>query len=137
MEPKDKKEYEIAYLARTEEDAAAVVAMVRGEVNEIREERPAGRIKLAYEIEGESEAFFGVLKGMIEPLRAKALEDALRMDKRVLRSMIITVEIKGKRKGGDSPRGEAMNPRPARPMEPQSMPLSNEALEKKIEEILQ
>jgi ribosomal protein S6 len=136
MEPKDKKEYEIAYLARTEEDAAGIVAQVRAE-GETREERSAGRIKLSYEIEGEAEALFGVLKAMLEPAAAKRLEDAFRMDKRVMRSLIMIVDIKGKRKGGDAPRIEPASPRPARPVEPQSMPLSNEALEKKIEEILQ
>ncbi len=134
MEPTDKKEYEIAYLAKTEEDAAHIVTLVRAE-GEVKEERAASRLKLAYPIEKEIEALFGVMKVMLEPAFAKRLEDTFRMDKRVLRSMIITTDATSKK--GEMNRGEPSVPRTSRPSEQKSMPLSNEALEKTIEEILQ
>jgi ribosomal protein S6 len=152
METQDKKEYEIAYLARTEEDAAHIVALVReaGEATSssqgsggVKEERSAAKIKLAYEIDKETDAYFGVLRAELLPAAAKGLEETLRMDKRVLRSMVIVVDIKGMKKGSDVPHGEGASPRPSfrpspiRPSEPRTAPLSNEALEKKIEEILQ
>lgn len=135
MDSLDKKEYELGYLIKDEAVTGAGLELVRAAGADIRQEGPVNRIHLAYPVKKQTEAFFGFVQFAMEPEKAKQLENTLRMDGRILRSLLITPPpVKEKRRIGE-PREAA--PRTYEPREPRVMPLSNEALEKKIEEILQ
>ncbi len=142
----DKKEYEIAVLIKTEADLPNVLTLIGQHEGEISAEPKARNLALAYEIKKHKEAVFAYCNFRAYPENAKNLEKDLNSRTDVLRSMIIA----------SPPAAEKIMPnmgamrRPRRPMrsatpgaeapaaKPQApRPLSNEALEKKIEEILQ
>jgi ribosomal protein S6 len=147
MDEKDKKEYELAVLVKTEEDLAPVVALVRRHNGEMTAEPRAKKLGLAYEIKKNKEAVFAYMTFKAATQDAKTLEKDLVTAAEVIRSMIIAspapamtaAERQAMPMGRPERRPRTM--RPSAPMtEPKSAPaspLSNEALEKKIEEILQ
>jgi len=134
------KEYEIAFLLRDEKGLDLVREAVRRGEGEMILENPGERIALAYKIEKESAAHFGYFHFRMDPARLADLRRDLDARSEILRFLIITppfVKTKPrspfKPKTAPGPEGE--DRRPSAP--PPAMPLSNEALEKKIEEILQ
>jgi ribosomal protein S6 len=136
-EDKDTKEYELAVLVKAEEDLAGIAAFVRQHGISDMGNFTAKKIALAYVIEKQSDAIFAYGTFHAFGDEVKKLEQDLRTEKLVLRSMIV---IRGKASG----QGERTGERPwqgARPTPTETKPishsLSNEALEKKIEEILQ
>ena len=140
-EDKDKKDYELAVLVKKEEDLAGVTAFVRQHGIEDMGNFSAKKIALAYPIKKETEAIFAYATFHAFGDEVKALEKDFVNEKIVLRSLIM-LRPKMEEGGGD---GRDAGPRkwqgmrPSSPVEakPASRPLSNEALEKKIEEILQ
>jgi ribosomal protein S6 len=151
MDEKEKKEYEFAVLVKSEEDLASVVAFVKAHDAEISMEPRAKKLTFAYEVKKVKEGVFANLNFKALPEDAKALENDLHTKSEVLRSMIIAspppAETPSREMAG--PGGDRYERRPrtssgpsahaatsdAKPAAPR--PLSNEALEKKIEEILQ
>ncbi len=142
----DKRIYELALLLPTEEDLALAVAALRAHHGEPVTEPRAKKLALAYEIKGATEGVFAYFNFEAVPADAKELERALVLDPHVLRSMIIAAPPEAEQvplaASYPSPRRAAAG-RPAAPREPVREPrpapresLSNEALEKKIEEIL-
>lgn len=134
IEEGTKKEYEISYLAKTEEAAKSVGETLKSQGAEIITDSPASKINLAYKIEGEITAYFGYLHFSAAPADIKSIEDAFRLKQDILRVLIITPPFEK-----NKPRMVAPRPRTAKPSiieAKPSQPLSNEALEKKIEEIL-
>ena len=138
-----KQEYEIAYLSREEGALGGVVSLIKSHQGEPQSEGVVRRIALSYPIKKETQAFFGALRFMMEPDRAKALEHDLRTHAGVLRALVI--RVKEKIEKPRSPRaphpGISATPRPQSPPPERKAPapaaaLSNEALEKKIEEML-
>jgi ribosomal protein S6 len=146
---KDKKEYELGVLVETEDDLAGVVAILRTHNAEMVSEPRAKKLALAYPIEKHKEAFFASCNFKAFGDEVKALEKDLKMKPEVIRSLIIhAMEFSQPSERPTASMG-AMKRRPAsssssRPTpsasapepRPSSQPLSNEALEKKIEEIL-
>jgi ribosomal protein S6 len=150
MDEKEKKEYELAVLITKEDDLAGVIALVRQHNGEISIEPRAKKITLAYEIKKHKEAVFTYLNFTALPTDAKNLEHDLNTQAEVIRSLIIAspavsepidrsqipANAGAKRRVRMTTRpgvgSAASDPKPAAPK-----PLSNEALEKKIEEILQ
>lgn len=143
-EEKDKKTYELALLVKGEADLAPVAALVREHRGEIASEPRAKKLTLAYKIKGAAEAVFASLTFRASGSDAKNLEHDLRTRPEVLRSLILVAPPQAERQPTAPP---AFPPtRRGRPpvagfLEPKPVaaprPLSNEALEKKIEEILQ
>jgi ribosomal protein S6 len=146
-EDKDKKEYELALLLKSEGDLAGVMTLVGQHNAEGVSEPRAKRLQLAYEIKGNTEAVFVYFTFKMFGDDIKALEHDLGTRADVLRSMVIASPAPAERTAASPmPPREERRPRtpsytPAPPSEvprPQApRPLSNEALEKKIEEILQ
>ncbi|OGY98700.1 MAG: hypothetical protein A2855_00465 [Candidatus Liptonbacteria bacterium RIFCSPHIGHO2_01_FULL_57_28] len=134
-EDKLKKEYELAFLVNEESEAPGVVAALKAAGAEVHLEGPVRKIALAYEIKKQSAACFSFVQFEMEPAAAKALEGHLALRPEILRFMLITPPSAKARPYPQS----AVPQRPsAKPYEPKTAPtLSNEALEKKIEEILQ
>jgi ribosomal protein S6 len=154
-EEKDKKEYELALLLKTEENLAGVVAMVGSHNGEGLSEPRAKRLQLAYEIKKVNEGVFVYFTFKMYADDMKALEHELNSAADVLRFMVIASPAPAERpSAGLMPQREerrsrnsssshsSSSPAPApvaeapAPKVAPSRPLSNEALEKKIEEIL-
>jgi ribosomal protein S6 len=133
-----KKAYEVSFLLESEDHIADVKRLVAQHGADITQESPQRKINLAYPIEHATQAFFGVLKVMSEPGEMKLLEKDLVGSKKVLRSLIIVIP-KEKSGEGEEAKRPTMPVRRASPVqrEQKSKPLSNEAIERKIEEISQ
>ena len=138
---KVKKEYEIGVLVRKEEDIPEVRRVVEQHGGEFAADFQAKKIALAYPIKHEKEAVFAFSRFKTEPTEAKRLENDLETTNVVLRSLI-TVPFKISRRdavGAGKRRLQAS--RQSAPVPQASAPavhtLSNEALTKKIEEMLQ
>jgi ribosomal protein S6 len=148
-EEKDKKEYELALLLNSEDNLAGVIKLVGTHNAEGVTEARAKRLQLAYEIKKHTEAVFAYFTFKMFGDDMKALEHELNTHADVLRFMVIASPAPAERTATSAmPLREERRPRnstpytaPAAPSEvprsAPSKPLSNEALEKKIEEILQ
>lgn len=137
-EDKDKKEYELGVLVKAEEDLAHVAAFVKQHGIDGMGNFTAKKIALAYPIEKQTDAIFAYATFHAFGDEVKALEQDLRTEKKVLRSLLVICE-KAVEQGTRTGQKPWQGVRPSSPVEvkPASHPLSNEALEKKIEEILQ
>jgi len=134
-EQKEKKDYELAFLAKGESDAAEVSSFLRSASAEVFFESPRTSITLAYRIKKEQSALFGYACFSLDPGKLKSVETELRLKSGILRFLLITPPF-GKSKPAVFSADRARAPRTSREGDrPQT--LSNEALEKKIEEILQ
>ncbi len=147
-EEKDKKEYELALLLKSEDNLAGVLALVAQHNGEGLSEPRAKRLQLAYEIKKYNEAVFVYFTFKVFGDDIKALEHDLNARADVLRFMVIASPAPAERPSASlMPQREERRPRaaaytpsvpsPEAPRPAPSRPLSNEALEKKIEEILQ
>jgi len=140
------KKYEISLMLRSEEASESVSAFIKNQGGEILESSPLQKIKLAYPIKKEMNALFLSVVAKLEPEKILAVDQGLRLMPGVLRFLIITPPILkeerterparyGKPKSElPSKPEEPKEPRPAAPSEPAV--LTNELLEKKLEEIL-
>lgn len=146
-EDKDKKEYELALLLKNESDLPGVLSLVGQHNAESISEPRAKRLQLAYEIKGQNEGVFAYLTFKMFGDDIKALEHDLNTRIEVLRFMVIASPAPAERTASSPlPPREERRPRTPNysttpvtevPKPTASRPLSNEALEKKIEEILQ
>jgi ribosomal protein S6 len=148
-EEKDKKEYELALLLKNEEDLAGVIKLAGQHNAEGVSEPRAKRLQLSYEIKGHTEGVFVYFTFKMFSDEINAFEHDLNTHADVLRFMVIASPAPAERTANSvMPPREERRPRsstpysaPAAPAEAPrpapSKPLSNEALEKKIEEILQ
>jgi ribosomal protein S6 len=155
-EEKDKKEYELAVLVKEEGDLAVVTALVGQHKGEGVSEPRAKKLALAYEIKGETDAVFAYCTFKAFGEEVKNLERDLNTHAAVLRFMIIASPppaerpyssmVPHERRGkapyagagsSPSPSSESRESRPSTSRPASSGPISNEALEKRIEEILQ
>lgn len=132
------KEYEISFLGQDEAGKDAVLNLLRREGGEVVLEGPVEKIALAYDIEKHSSAYFGYFHFRLSPDRLPALQNDLGTENAVLRFLIVTPPFaKTKPRSLGRPKTvSSSGSAPAKPA-PESLPLSNEALEKRIEEILQ
>lgn len=151
MDEKDKKEYELAVLVKSEDDLASVVALIRQHNGEMASEPRAKKLALAYEIKKNKEAIFASCTFNANGADVKNIENDLNNKAEVIRFLVIiapTPDAPGERDrvpmgvaAGVQRRTRTMRTSsagPAAETKPAaSKPLSNEALEKKIEEILQ
>ena len=147
MDEQDKKEYELAVLVKNEDDLAPVAALARQHGAEIATEFRAKRLTLAYEIKKNKEAVFAYCTFKAEGPATKELEADLNTKAEVIRFLIVKAPAPDTSSRQASPLGAAAVQRRGRTMRTPGAPeatkpavpksLSNEALEKKIEEILQ
>lgn len=140
----DKKEYEVAVLLSSEGDLPGLLAFIGQHQAEISADPKTRNLALSYEIKGKKEAVFAYCNVRAFGEDMKSLEHDLNSRPDVLRYLIIASPPPAEKLGssmGMGPmkrRGRPMRSAPtgeAPKLAPQ--PLSNEALEKKIEEILQ
>lgn len=117
--------YEISFLVNASEGAEAIKKLLADLKAEIITEGPVAEIQLAYPIEKKTSAFFGYTHFKLATEKMQELNDTLRLDKGVLRFLVIT-PIPAK----PIPRRMETTPRPAK--KAASNDLSNEALEEKL-----
>lgn len=143
-----KKEYEISYLVREEGDRQELVKLLNSYKAEILNEGKISKITLAYPIKKEKSAYFGFFVFAVEPEMIKEVKEKLKLNNKVLRSLIITPPIEQREKRVIIKLGESI--RPAKPkkqpvfeeeqlkIKKEEAPpmIDNELLEKKLEEIL-
>lgn len=132
--------YELAFLVKEEAESSIVTAALERCGATIINANPLSRIRLAYPIRHETQAFFGHVVFSLDPARISEVDEILRLDHSLLRYLTITPPIEMR---SATPREEgypaAMAPKEkAKPVvKPASGGmLSNEALEEKLEEIL-
>lgn len=134
MDSEDKKEYEISFLLKHEGDAQEVLKLLKQHGAEITFEGPLKHLQLTYKIKHHTEASFGYLHFKLAPGHLAELNHDLGTKPAIIRFLIITPPFMRARVS--QPKREAPPIQPS--TQPKSaLPLSNEALEKKIEEILQ
>jgi len=140
---KDPKNYELAILVKTEEELVGIAAFLGQHSATITGEPKVKKLTLSYPVKKQREAVFASYLFSAEPANAKALEKDLSLRQDILRSMIIIPpkpQSQESRPMGEMPgvrRPMVRTPRPAvgtKPAAPAA--ISNEALEKKLEEIL-
>jgi ribosomal protein S6 len=144
MEDKEKltKEYEIGVLVRKEEDLPAVRRAVEQHGGAITADFRARKVALAYPIQKEENAVFAFSLFSAEPAQAKQLEQDLTTESAVLRSIIVIPFKASASAGTGTGRKWERTGRQTAPAEgartssAATNVLSNEALEKKIEEML-
>lgn len=139
---RDKKDYELGVLVASEDDLAGVATLVRQHNAEALSNPRAKKLALAYEIEGKKEAVFAYWNFRAFGEDVKNMERDLNRKAEVMRSLILIAPAPSMEREMPpftpmtrKPRTTRTSPPPQETKIP-SGPLSNEALEKKIEEIL-
>ncbi len=144
----EKKTYELAFMARDEKGIGDLTSRIKDAGGEVVLEGPVEQMQLAYPIKKQTQGHFGYLHVKLDADKVNPLMEGLEHAQGILRALIITPVV-GKQKPRQMPMGDkarsttpgtsarpmAAEKKPAAPAAP--APLSNEALEKKIEEILQ
>ena len=143
---KEPKDYEIGFLLKDEKDSEEVSEILnRHQATLIKPEERLPKIRLAYPIKKENFAFFGYFHFSANPNRLKELEEELKLNKKLMRFIIISQPATGvPRQPFIKPRRRIVPMAPTKTIEPvqpikkvEPAPiLSNEELEKKLEEIL-
>ncbi|MBI5147608.1 MAG: 30S ribosomal protein S6 [Parcubacteria group bacterium] len=136
-----RKKYEISFLIRSESDDLTVKKIIEKNGGQDVKVVPAVKTRLAYPIKKENYAFFGVAYFSSSPETIEAISGDLRLQNAVLRFLIVTPPIvKGEGERTErrpSLKSKTAVPSPATaPAMPAAGSLSNEELEKTLEEIL-
>lgn len=135
---KDHAAYEVSFLLKDDGAVKAVADLLRRLGAEITSEGPVERIPLAYRIKKETTALFGYFHFKAVPGVIPQIREELRVHPSVLRALVITPPLT-KSRPKMTPRSAkvAVPPPPPEPPKDALTSLTNEALERKIEEILQ
>lgn len=141
MDEKDAKNYEIGFLIKDESDTLGIIKTIGDYKATITNEGPIKRIQLAYPIKKETSACFGYIFFSMLPENIIKLNDSLKINSKILRFLIITPPIIGTSLPSSRPIRKSSPIKPIKPTQPikkfePTQILSNEALERKLEEIL-
>ena len=137
--------YELTYLVRAEEESALLRRLFEVHGISLEREEQLSKIQLAYPIKGELYAFMGGTRFSASPSALQTLQAALRLEKGVLRYLLLhpapsapnSAPGRGRPFGGGTSGRASFDANRAGKSGGEPTMLSNEALEKKIEEILQ
>lgn len=125
-----KKKYEIAFILKTE-DSSVIAQILKEKGFAILAENPLVRIRLAYPIKKENYAYFGYFHFEGEPMAVKELRVDFKLNPEILRYLVVTPPfIKNFVKKFAPEKSEKKVSWPPEPI------LTNEALEKKIKELV-
>lgn len=135
--------YEISFIQKSEDDRSVIDA-IRSFGGAVIEEQQLTKIRSAYPLKKETQGFLGIIQFSMEPDATNRFIASLELNEDILRSMVHRVsgnkkEFSGRPQIGFRGRMQSRKGIPQRRYDDSSapQPLSNEALEKKIEEILQ
>lgn len=131
-----KTQYELSSVTISE-DAASVKALLAKHNAQVLNERPMTKVQLAYKIAKQGYGFMGTVEFLADASSVAALRADLESDADVIRAIVVKKE-ESKRDGERGTKEEAKGPTgPQKLRNMLGSMLTNEALEKKIEEILQ
>lgn len=138
------KNYELTFVVASENDYNELLEIVRSEKIELSSQTQPSKIKLAYPIKKENFGYFGSMYFSATAEDVQKLNKALRSNLKILRFFIFNKptikEVMNKRSGRLMRRqnGAEKIPEGIPPVSPTEKPgiLTNEALEKRLEEIL-
>lgn len=136
----NKSLYEISFIQEGENEGIPK-KVIEKHGGQIVEDKPLVRIRFAYPIKKQTQGFFGVMRFCIDPLKVGLIDADLKFEKEVLRAIIVQFSEKDKNEEA-ALEGQENRLRRGKFVRTERKPgyepaLSNEALEKKIEEILQ
>ena len=135
----EKKEYELSFLLRDEEGITALQGMLTKFGCAITSQSEIKRIVLAYPIKKETSALFGYVYFNAVPEQMKEFTHELRLEAPVLRFLLINKPIKREfvsASEGSPRRTSDVSDKEVVSEEKPSHAVTNEDLEKKLEEIL-
>lgn len=135
MEEKDNKKYEITFWLK-EENASPVREVLQKNGAEILTEKEMQKMQLSYMIQKESYAFLSTIEFSINPEAIQKVKDALNLNHAALRYVVTAVD---ERKAAQQAELSMLRERSTYPpsfKKKEESILTNESLEKKIEEIL-
>jgi ribosomal protein S6 len=127
----DKKEYEISFLLKDEAGISALQNVLARFECSVISQSEIRRIVLAYPIKKETSALFGYAYVLMAPSQVQEISHELRLEGGILRFLVIADPIKHLLNAPTevAPQSSSTDERPARVV-------TNEDLEKKLEEIL-
>lgn len=132
------RQYEITFVAENE-DGALIKGILEKHGAHIVKEVPIQKIRAAYPLKKHAYGFLGIYEFTIAQEKLPELQGALKLERTILRTLISIKESakegKGKRVFTGKP-GVSRSPRPKKTFDAPPV-LTNEALQEKIEEILQ
>ncbi|MFH1188631.1 MAG: 30S ribosomal protein S6 [bacterium] len=136
-EIKGTRAYEISFLLKSEEDVHIIVNYLSEIGGEIINEGIVSRIRLAYPIKKEHEAYFGFIHFTAVPLSIAKLDEALEIDAKVLRFLIVTPPFlkQARRRIHTSVQKKEEGEKIEDTITAAPADISNAALEEKIEEM--
>ena len=137
-EESNKKQYELSFLGREEADAGEIKKTLEGMGAEIALASPVEKITLAYPIKKFTSAFFGYFHVSASPETMRQVGEVVRVKPGILRTLVITppaAKHHERREEWDRSKRPPVKPKSFEPAPSGS--ISNEALQEKIEEILQ
>lgn len=127
----DAKTYEISYLVKDSAGEQEVLKVLNQNQAEILRQGVLSEIRLAYPIKKHQSAQFGFVQFAAMPENVVQIKSALSLSPQILRILVISIS-----KPTEAQKPLAKKPEPEIKEAPSNI-LSNEALEKKLEEILQ
>lgn len=137
METAEAKSYEISFLLKDEVAAHDLVKILKQEGADIRFEGPLKKVSLAYPMKKEQQGHFGYFHFELSPEKIGIIDREFKMNQKILRFLIVTPPFM-KSTPAPSSRPVRSEFEEKRTLPNKSLlPLSNEELEKKIDEILQ
>lgn len=141
----EKREYELSFLLRDEQHISAIDSLMKRFGFEVASQSDIRRIMLAYPIKKEQSAFFGFMFFMAEPSKIAEFSHELQLEGDVLRFIVVSEPIKPAKRERERDMDVAPQRTEASPEAPiehkseekkGSDVVTNEDLEKKLEEIL-
>jgi ribosomal protein S6 len=126
------KTYEIAFLAEDSSKADEILNILNRFKASLISDKKVEKINLAYPIKHQTSAFFGFIDFQVLPRDIVEIDKILKQDKNLLRFMIISDPFIRENKNSENKKAGYSSREKVKHQE-----LTNEALEKKIEEILE
>lgn len=136
------KKYEIGYLVREEHEEREIKELLKSYGAGIINEGKLQKIRLSYPIKKETVAYFGYVYFSLSPESIKDLSSQLKLNSKVLRTIIINLpkeleEGQVATRRPEKPTRERIKLTPETIRKPKALEaIDNELLEKKLEEIL-
>ncbi|MEK7554519.1 MAG: 30S ribosomal protein S6 [Patescibacteria group bacterium] len=129
--------YELSFLVRSDGDHAKVSSVLSLHGAEITFQGPVNQIRLAYPIKREESAYFGFFQFTLSRTETAKIHEALNRESSVLRFLLIEALPEDVREVEKPISAPSAAPVPtAQPATPRAGITTNEALEKRLEEIL-
>lgn len=93
------------------------------------------KVNFAYEVKGESQGFMAVLRFKMNPENVDVLNKKFKSEPSILRHLLLRDTLKEKKSGSSKGKGEPSKSSKKKKKKDEGEPLTNEAIEEKIEEI--